>query len=111
MLHIQEGSTQTNPPAEIPAVVRALAAASADERCPDPKPIKWRMSRPEDEGEGMIVVIFEHGPTRMFTEEQVSPRITKLKSTPTVIDTTDGVDNQEASAAGKALQARRKPKP
>jgi len=119
MITIHEGT----PPEEMPTIVRALAKASATERVPDPKPIKWRMSRKEDEGEWMIVIIFEHGPTLMWTEAQVTEAVSKLEEVGSrrrrssaasaesgsaagqkqQIDPTDGISQTEATTAGKTL--------
>jgi hypothetical protein len=67
MLAVKEGTR----PEQAPKIVLLLARTVASEKVPNPIPIKWRMSRKEDEGEGLLVVIFEHGPTLMFTEAQV----------------------------------------
>jgi hypothetical protein len=67
MINIVEGTR----PEQAPATVLLLARTIASQKVPNPIPIKWRMSRKEDEGEGLLVIIFEHGPTLMFTEAQI----------------------------------------
>jgi hypothetical protein len=67
MLNVKEGTR----PEQAPKIVLLLARSTANKKVPNPIPIKWRMSRKEDEGEGLLVIIFEHGPTLMFTEAQI----------------------------------------
>lgn len=54
--------------------------------------------------DGTITFVLEAGPKLTMTEAELRQAIEDLEApTPTVIDTTDGVSQKEASAAGRAL--------
>jgi hypothetical protein len=102
VIDIKEGTRPEQPP----KIVLALAASTASEKVPNPTPIKWRMSRKIDEGEGMIVIIFEHGPTLMFDEAQIKAVEFPPKFPAPIIHT-----NEEAQEVVETLAPTRKPNP
>jgi hypothetical protein len=103
MISIQEGTR----PDQAPKIVLLLARSTASAKVPNPIPIKWRMSRKEDEGEGLLVIIFEHGPTLMFTEAQIEA----VEFPPTEFREPIIHTNEEAEEVVQTLAPTRKPNP
>ncbi len=62
--------------------------------------------------DNVIVFVVESGQKYTMDTRQLEQAIAELKEAeaPTALDLTDGVDEAEAAAAGKALQKRRKTK-
>lgn len=59
-----------------------------------------------------ITIILESGPKLTLTAAELNESLPTLEPAPTtVIDTTDGVNDTEASLAGQALSKRRKRSP